>query len=129
MLKKKTKDLDAAVTQRDLVSVTDTIREVADFMMQEMQKGFKKVYKVLNNKIEEVRKQGEINTKSLTQSLEEVRQQGLANKQSIEEVRQQGETNTQSLALLTKQLRKTEKLEFDIYNHEQRITKLEKVKS
>ncbi len=36
--------------------------------------------------------------------------------------------NSDSLALLTKDLRKAEKMEFAIYNHERRITKLEKVK-
>ncbi len=115
---KKAKDLDAPLTQRDLVSVTDTIREVADFIITEIRKDRgkqRKENKILNSKIDEVRKQGEISTKSLTQSLEEVKKQG--------------ETNTQSLALLTTQLNATKKLEFDIYNHEQRITKLEKVKS
>ncbi|OGY31682.1 MAG: hypothetical protein A3C02_00275 [Candidatus Andersenbacteria bacterium RIFCSPHIGHO2_02_FULL_45_11] len=118
---KKSKDLDAPLTQRDLIAVTDTIREVADFIITEIKKNTRSIAKV--------RKQAEINTKSLTQSIDDVRQQELVNKQSIEEIRKQGETNTQSLAQLTKQLNATEKLEFDIYNHEQRITKLEKVKS
>ena len=46
-------------------------------------------------------------------------------KRDNKEIKKNVEMNTQSLALLTKDLRKTEKLEFDIFKHGQRITKLE----
>ena len=47
-------------------------------------------------------------------------------KRDTKEIKQNVEMHTESLALLTKDLRKTEKLENDIFKHEQRITKLEK---
>lgn len=49
-------------------------------------------------------------------------------KRDQEEIKKNVEINTQSLALLTEDLRKTEKLENDIFKHDQRITKLEKVR-
>ena len=53
-------------------------------------------------------------------------------KRDNEEIKKKVDMNSDSLALLTKDLRETEKLEVDIFKHEQRITKLEekeKVKS
>lgn len=35
-MSKKSEDLDKPVTQHDLIAVTDTMREIADFMMTEM---------------------------------------------------------------------------------------------
>lgn len=48
--------------------------------------------------------------------------------QTTEEMKKNIEMNTDSLSLLTKDLHETQKLEHDIFNHEQRITKLEKVR-
>lgn len=99
MPSKEPENLNVPLTKRDLLSITDTIREVADFILAEVKKS-RRVQR-RENKILET---------------------------SIEDVQKQGETNTQSLSMLTKDLNKTKKLEFDIYNHEQRITKLEKVR-
>lgn len=75
------------------------LREVADFIITEI-KDFRR---------EQRQKNQELDTK-------------------LEEVRKQGETNTQSLEMLTDEIHKAKNLEFDIYNHEQRITTLEKAR-
>lgn len=45
-----------------------------------------------------------------------------------QEIKENVEMNTQAINLLSKQQQETQKLEFDIFHHEQRIIKLEKTR-
>lgn len=59
---------------------------------------------------------------------EEQRQTNNEMQTDITEMKQNIEMNTQAIHLVSKQQQETQKIEHDIFNHEQRITKLEKVK-
>ena len=48
-------------------------------------------------------------------------------RQENKEMKQNIEMNTTAISGLTQELREIKKLEFDVYDHEKRITKLEKV--
>lgn len=50
-------------------------------------------------------------------------------RQTNKEMRRDIELNTDSLSALTEEIREVKKLEFTVYNHERRITKLEKSKT
>ncbi|HSX24736.1 MAG TPA: hypothetical protein VLG69_02110 [Candidatus Andersenbacteria bacterium] len=62
---------------------------------------------------------------TLEHGLEEFRTE---QRQINKEMNQKIEMNTNAISGLTQELREVKKLEFDIYDHEKRITKLEEVR-
>ncbi len=54
MPKKKLQDLDKPVTRRDLLGVTDTMQEIAGFIMKEMKKGFSQIRKEFSKELKQI---------------------------------------------------------------------------
>ncbi|MEK7499147.1 MAG: hypothetical protein AAB649_00910, partial [Patescibacteria group bacterium] len=127
-------DLDKPVTRRDLLGVTDTMQEIAGFIMKEMKKGFsqirKEFRKELKQEIQGVR--SELKTEIADFRLEQKlnwEDQRRFNKEILERV----ELNQESIVALDKRVRyqddlpeRLEHVENQQYELTRRVTALEK---
>ncbi|MDA1168785.1 MAG: hypothetical protein O3A36_00410 [bacterium] len=141
MLKKKLQDLDKPVTRRDLLGITDTMQEIAGFIMKEMKKGFSQIRKEFRKEISAVRTELKEEIQGVRSELKmEIADFRLAEKLNWEdqkrfnkEIAEKVDLNTESVVALDKRVRyqddlpeRLEHVENQQYELTRRVAALEK---